>query len=55
MSKPEAGLSVQRILQDLKEEGYTGSYHSVHRFVTRVSQMKDPFISQPTRPQPCSD
>ena len=37
-SKLEAGLSVQRILQDLKGDGFPGSYHSVHRFVTRLGK-----------------
>jgi hypothetical protein len=35
----EAGLSAQRIYQDLVEEnGFLGSYQSVKRFVRRLKQ-----------------
>jgi len=38
-SKMEAGLSAQRIYQDLVEEnGFLGSYQSVKRFVRRLKQ-----------------
>ena len=38
-SKMEAGLSAQRIYQDLVEEnGFLGSYQSVKRFVRRLKE-----------------
>ena len=41
-AKLDAGLSIQRIHQDLKTEyGFSGSYHSVRRFVLRLG-MKTP-------------
>ncbi|NQV27573.1 MAG: helix-turn-helix domain-containing protein [Rhodopirellula sp.] len=39
--KLEAGLSVQRILQDLKEDGFKGSYHSVRRFIVSLAACPD--------------
>ena len=39
-----AGLSIQRILQDLKtEEDFAGSYHSVRRFVLGLGGTEPPF------------
>jgi transposase len=39
--KLEAGLSAQRIYQDLvAEQGFVGSYHSVRRYVRRLAQAR---------------
>jgi transposase len=39
----EAGLSAQRIYQDLvREEGFGGGYDAVKRFVRRLTQQADP-------------
>ena len=39
LTKLEQGLSVQRILQDLQtDHGFSGSYHSVRRFVLRLGR-----------------
>ena len=49
--KLEAGLSVQRILQDLKEDGFEGSYHSVSRFVVALGKKTPlPFRRMETGP-----
>jgi transposase len=40
LGKLAAGLSSQRILQDLREQGFSGSYYSVRRFVGRLGQGK---------------
>jgi transposase len=49
--KLEAGLSVQRILQDLKEDGFEGSYHSVSRFVVALGKKTPlPFRRMETAP-----
>lgn len=51
-SKLEQGLSIQRILQDLKSDhGFQGSYHSVRRFVLRlVKKTPLPFRRMETLP-----
>ena len=50
-AKLEAGLSAQRIFQDLREEtGFTGSYYSVRRYVQKLGQRRSlPFrrLEQP--------
>ena len=39
LAKLEQGLTAQRIFQDLRDEqGFTGQYHSVRRYVRRLSQ-----------------
>jgi transposase len=39
VAKLEAGLTAQRIFQDLRDEqGFTGKYHSVRRYVRRLSE-----------------
>jgi len=49
--KLEAGLSVQRILQDLKEDGFKGSYHSVRRFIVSLGRKTPlPFRRMETAP-----
>lgn len=49
--KLEAGLSVQRILQDLKEDGFKGSYHSVRRFIVSLGRKTPlPFRRMETEP-----
>ena len=41
LAKLEQGLSAQRIFQDLaQEQGFTGKYHSVRRYVARLKQSK---------------
>jgi transposase len=50
-AKLEAGLSAQRIFQDLREEtGFTGSYYSVRRYVRKLGRRRSlPFrrLEQP--------
>lgn len=50
--KLDAGLSMQRILQDLKSDhGFTGSYHSVRRFIHRLGKTTPlPFRRMETEP-----
>ena len=49
--KLEAGLSIQRILQDLKGDGFEGSYHSVRRFVVSLGKKTPlPFRRMETAP-----
>ena len=49
--KLEAGLSTQRILQDLKEDGFEGSYHSVRRFIVSLGKKTPlPFRRMETEP-----
>ena len=38
LAKLEQGLTAQRIHQDLCEQGFTGKYHSVRRYVRRLSE-----------------
>ena len=52
--KLEAGLSVQRILQDLKEDGFEGSYHSVSRFVVALGK-KTPLPFRRMETGPCEE
>jgi transposase len=44
LAKLEAGLSAQRIFQDLSsdEHGYTGSYHSIRRLVGKLAGAQEP-------------
>jgi transposase len=42
VAKLEQGLTAQRIYQDLREEqGFTGKYHSVRRYVRRLNQRSE--------------
>ena len=42
LSKLEQGLTAQRIFQDLRDEqGFSGKYHSVRRYVRRLSQQSE--------------
>jgi transposase len=42
LEKLEAGLTAQRIFQDLRDEqGFTGKYHSVRRYVRRLSERSE--------------
>lgn len=51
-AKLDAGLSIQRIHQDLKsEQGFEGSYHSIRRFVQRLGKKTPlPFRRMETEP-----
>jgi transposase len=41
LAKLEAGLTSQRIFQDLRDEGFSGKYHSVRRYVRRLSERSE--------------
>jgi transposase len=42
LAKLEQGLTAQRIFQDLRDEqGFTGQYHSVRRYVRRLSERSE--------------
>ena len=38
IAKLEQGLTAQRIFQDLREQGFSGQYHSVRRYVRRLNE-----------------
>jgi hypothetical protein len=41
LAKLQQGLTAQRIYQDLHDEGFPGKYHSVRRYVRRLSERSE--------------